>query len=148
MHTYWVHNDIKCTFYGRDGYYEWWMMWCYWCRCCSIHVLLLWNERATEFICKTATHIYTRVDRALSIDNFAPPNDVTSSLSGLIYPFPAFGYFDPMLSVTFRMMHTQSETYVWMWYKYLSFISISILFLGFLSCDGLKADLHHVERRK
>lgn len=90
MHTYWVHKDIKCTFYGRDGYDEWWMMWCYRCRCCSIHVLLLWNQRATKFICKTATHIYTHVDRALSIDHFAPPNDVTSGLSGLIFPFPAW----------------------------------------------------------
>jgi len=66
----------------------------------------------------------------------------------MFFSFQAFGYFEPLFSVTFRMMHTKSETYVWMRYEYLSFISISLLFLGFLSCDGLKADLHHVAGRK
>ncbi len=65
-----------------------------------------------------------------------------------VLSFPAFGSFQPLFSVTFHMMHTKSETYVWMRYEYLSFISITILFLGFLSRDGLKADLHHDEGKK
>lgn len=65
-----------------------------------------------------------------------------------VLSFPAFGSLKPLFSVTFQMMHTKSETYVRMRYEYLSFISITLLFLGFLSCDGLKAYLHHVEGRK
>lgn len=42
----------------------------------------------------------------------------------------------------------KNETYVWMRNEYLSFISITLLFLVFLSRDGLKADLHHDEGEK